>query len=63
MGMDELVAKTTQEYIAKAVRAGSERDYRMAVRDRIRKADEQLFDDLEAVREHERFFHEAAHSP
>jgi predicted O-linked N-acetylglucosamine transferase (SPINDLY family) len=59
MGMNELVVQTPQEYVAQAVRVGSERDYRMALRDRIRKADEQLFGDSEAVREYERFFREA----
>ena len=59
MGIPELVANSPSEYIDLAVRIAGDRDYRMHIRDRLRSAGDVVFDDMEAVREHERFFHEA----
>jgi hypothetical protein len=59
MHTEELVARTPEEYVATAVRVGADRDYRQCLRDRIRSASDAVFNDVEAVREHERFFAEA----
>ena len=60
MGMDNLVAASPDEYVRTAVRIGTDRDYRLSVRHRIEAgATAAIFEDIEAVREHQRFFSEA----
>ena len=59
MGVDNLAVKSGEEYVRKAVQVATDRDYRNYVTDRIAEASDVLFNDLEAVREHERFFEEA----
>ncbi len=56
MGISDLIAQSPEEYVDLAVRVGTDRDYRMSMRERIASASDVLFDDMEAVREHERFF-------
>ena len=60
MGYTDLIATTPDDYVAKAVRVASDADYRRQVRQTLAEATPVLFDDLDAVREHERFF-SAAH--
>jgi predicted O-linked N-acetylglucosamine transferase (SPINDLY family) len=59
MHTEELVARSPEEYVSTAVRVATDRDYRQYLRDRIRSASDAVFNDVEAVREHERFFAEA----
>ena len=59
MGCEELVASSSEDYIGKAVRVATDRDYCRQVTDQIAARSDVLFNDLEAVREHERFFEEA----
>lgn len=56
MGVMECVAADPQDYVEKAVALGTDGDYRAFVQQRIREAGDLLFEDLEAVREHERIF-------
>ncbi len=58
MGVEDLVVHSPAEYISKAVQVATDRDYRKYVTERIAEASDVLFNDLEAVREHERFFEE-----
>ena len=58
MGIGELIAPSAEAYVRLAVAVAGDRDYRMNLRERIHLAGGAIFDDLEAVREHERFFHE-----
>jgi predicted O-linked N-acetylglucosamine transferase (SPINDLY family) len=59
MGLEHLVAWTPEEYVALAVRLGTDREYRESVRAQIRTQSEVLYEDRELVREHERFFEQA----
>ena len=59
MGVEDLVVHSPAEYVGKAVQVATDRDYRKHVTARIAQASDVLFNDLEAVREHERFFEEA----
>jgi predicted O-linked N-acetylglucosamine transferase (SPINDLY family) len=59
MGLEDLVARSPEAYRALAVRLGTDRDYREAVRARIAERSPVLFDDQGAVREHEEFFEDA----
>ncbi len=58
MGFTELIASSAEEYVQRAVRVATDREYRMTLRDQLAVASEAVFEDLEAVREHERFFEE-----
>ncbi len=58
MGFTELIADSAEQYLGLAARVACDRDYRMHVRDCIAAVSNTVFDDLLAVREHERFFHE-----
>jgi protein O-GlcNAc transferase len=58
MQFEELVATSHDDYICKAVRVATDRDYRQYVTERIAATSDVLFNDVEAVREHERFFEE-----
>jgi predicted O-linked N-acetylglucosamine transferase (SPINDLY family) len=59
MHFEELVASSAAEYVRKAVQVATDRDYRKYATERIAQASDVLFNDLEVVREHERFFEEA----
>jgi len=58
MQFEELIVRSPTEYVAKAVQVATDRDYRAHVKDRIARSSDVVFDDIEAVREHERFFDE-----
>jgi protein O-GlcNAc transferase len=57
--LGDLVSATPEEYVSQAVRLGTDRGYRESVRSLIVQRAGALFEDMEAVREHERFFEEA----
>jgi protein O-GlcNAc transferase len=59
MGFEELVASSPEDYVRKAVRVATDPDYRKHVMDSIAHRSDVVFNDVEAVREHERFFAEA----
>lgn len=59
MGFEDLVATTTQEYVALAVRLANDAPFREAMRGRIRERSGALFDDQLAVRELEAFLERA----
>ena len=59
MGLDDLIVHSAEEYVSKAVQVATDCDYRRYIVDRIAERSDVLFNDLEAVREHERFFREA----
>jgi predicted O-linked N-acetylglucosamine transferase (SPINDLY family) len=59
MGLEDLVVHSAEDYVSKAVLVATDHDYRQFVTSRIANNSDVLFNDLEAVREHERFFDEA----
>jgi protein O-GlcNAc transferase len=59
MGIHELIASTPDEYVAQAVRLGTDRAYNAAMRERILAAHGRLYEDLNAVRALEDFFRRA----
>ena len=59
MQMLDCVASSPEHYVELALRLGSDRNYRRAAAERIAVANEILFEDLDAVRQHERFFAQA----
>jgi len=62
LGLPDLVADSPAAYVALAVRLGTDREYRAHAAGRVAAAAPALFEDAEAVREHERFFERAAAS-
>lgn len=56
MGISECVASSVENYIEIATRLAMDGDYRACVEARIRQTRDVLFNDIEAVREHERVF-------
>jgi predicted O-linked N-acetylglucosamine transferase (SPINDLY family) len=56
MGVIDCVASSAEHYVDIAVALGSDAEYRAAIADKIREASGVLFDDLAAVREHERIW-------
>lgn len=56
MGINDGVASSPEEYVDLAVELGKDEDRRAALVDAIRTAGDCLFEDMEAVREHERLF-------
>jgi predicted O-linked N-acetylglucosamine transferase (SPINDLY family) len=56
MGWLPCVATSADDYIDKAVTLGTEPDYRSQVNAEICQRSEVIFEDREAVREHERVF-------
>ena len=56
MGIDDLVAKDTSDYVEKALRVAQDGDYRRAIGSRIREASGALYETKAAVREVENFF-------
>ncbi len=59
MGMTEGIAADAADYIARAVRLGTDGVHRRAVSEEIRRRSGALFEDPQVVREFERFFREA----
>jgi len=59
MGIDELVARTPEEYVDVALRAATDAAWRAGLRQRILAANAVLFENDSVVREFERFFEEA----
>ena len=62
MQMDQLVARSAEHYITLAVQVASDRDYREHIRACIAERRDVLFEDMEAVRQHEEFFETALES-
>lgn len=58
MGLTDCVADSPEDYVAIALRLGTNADYRAAVAERIGERSEVLFEDMGAVREYERIFGE-----
>ena len=58
MELNDCVAKDNDDYVDIAVRLGTDADYRTEVENKIREAGPLLFNDTEAVHEHERIFEE-----
>ena len=56
MDLSELVAGSSEEYVTKAVRLATDRDYREHVSRLIVERSEGLFEDQRTVRDHEKFF-------
>lgn len=59
MNMDECIAKTPEQYISISLRLGMDRDFRDEVVKKILARNTVLYEDIEVVREFERFFIEA----
>ena len=59
MGVCDLIVDSPRKYVEKAVQVATDRDYRQHIVEKITKASDVLFNDMEVVREHERFFEEA----
>jgi len=59
MGVGDLIVDSPQAYIKKAVQVATDREYRAYVVEKIAQSSDVLFNDIEVVREHERFFEEA----
>lgn len=59
MGLEHLAATTPEEYVAQAVRLGTDQDYGETVRQLIRARSDVLFEDRELVRQYEAFFEQA----
>lgn len=58
MGLMDFVARDREEYVKLAVDLACDSDYRIAAEEKIGDASAVLFEDLEAVHEHERIFRE-----
>ena len=56
MGISECIAADMREYAELAIQTGMDADYRHSVSGKIMAASPVLFEDMEAVREHERIF-------
>jgi predicted O-linked N-acetylglucosamine transferase (SPINDLY family) len=59
MGLMDLVARSADEYVALALRLGTESDFRTEMVARLTDASHVLFEDIDVVRAHEAFFEEA----
>lgn len=59
MGYTECVAETPEQYVAIAVRLGTDAEYRRQVHDRILESNAALYEDRQSVRELEDFFQQA----
>jgi predicted O-linked N-acetylglucosamine transferase (SPINDLY family) len=62
MGILDCVASSAEEYVELALRLGTDRDWRRFMSEKILAASRVLFDDIEAVRQHEEFFEQAVRS-
>lgn len=56
MGLGDLIAASATEYVALAVRLGTDSDFRESICERIRKRCSRLYENRSAVREYEDFF-------
>jgi protein O-GlcNAc transferase len=56
MGVTECVAASADDYVEKAVRLGTDREWRTYVGDRIRKSSAAIFESSESIREYDRIF-------
>jgi predicted O-linked N-acetylglucosamine transferase (SPINDLY family) len=56
MGVEDLVARDTKDYVGRALRVAQDESYRHAVMARIREASAALYETKDAVREIEDFF-------
>jgi predicted O-linked N-acetylglucosamine transferase (SPINDLY family) len=56
MGVEDLVARDTKDYVDRALRVAQDEDYRRAMTERIREASGALYETIDAVREVEGFF-------
>ncbi len=56
MGIDDLIVEDESQYITTAVRLGTDEPFGQDIRHRIRQRSHLLFDDTEAIKQHERFF-------
>lgn len=56
LGIEDLIAVSAEDYVAKAVRTARDPDYRKDLHERILTRSEALFEDMASVKEHERFF-------
>jgi predicted O-linked N-acetylglucosamine transferase (SPINDLY family) len=54
----DLVADTEEQYVAASTRLGRDEAYVYRMRERIEQRSSRLFDDVNAIGEHERFFEE-----
>jgi protein O-GlcNAc transferase len=63
MGLQELVARSDEDYVALAVRLSHERDYAQSVRSRVAASTHLLFEDRAPVRALEAFLAQAARRP
>ncbi len=59
MQVEDPIAASPADYVSKAVQVATDGDYRAHLKQRIAQASDVIFDELGAVREHERFFSEA----
>jgi predicted O-linked N-acetylglucosamine transferase (SPINDLY family) len=59
MGLKDCIAESAQDYIERAIRLGTDPAHRAAVRNEILQRNGALFEDMQVVREFERFFREA----
>lgn len=59
MGVDDCLATSPEDYVARAVRLGTDAAYRAQVRERLRASNGVLFDNPAGVRAMEQFFQEA----
>jgi protein O-GlcNAc transferase len=59
MNMLDCVASSPEQYVELALRFGMDRDYRQSVKEELLAASHVLFEDQNAVREHEDFFERA----
>ena len=56
MGITECVAGSADDYVEKAVRLGTDCEWRTYVGDRIRKSSDAIFESSESIREYDRIF-------
>lgn len=59
MGMEDCVALNPEQYVSVALRLGTDRKYQGEIREKILARSAVLYEDMEVVREFERFFAEA----
>jgi predicted O-linked N-acetylglucosamine transferase (SPINDLY family) len=62
MGILDCVASSAEQYVELALRLGTDRDWRRFMGEKILAASHVLFEDSEAVRQHEEFFEQAIRS-
>ncbi len=59
MGVLDCVAGSAEEYVELALRLGTDPEWRQSVGEKVLAASGALFEDIEAVRQHEEFFERA----